>query len=74
MVCRIGMSTNPHCRIRYWKVQEGYTRPKILATGLTSQAQARGCRHSGGGRLVPRKRPVSLLCLGPTQAINAFSG
>ena len=61
MSCRIGMSTYPQERIRYWKNTEEHTHSKILASGLTySQAQARethearsrGCRHSGGGRFV----------------------
>ena len=61
MACRIGMSNNPSERIGYWKGQEGHTHSKILARRLTyaqaqkretKEAEARGCRHSGGGRPV----------------------
>ena len=61
MVCRVGMSTDPQSRINYWKNKEGHTHSKILAQGLTynqaqaresSEANARGCRHSGGGQHV----------------------
>ena len=64
MSCRVGMSTTPGARIRYWKDKEGHTRSKILASGLTysqalarekSAANARGCRHSGGGQPVVGK-------------------
>ena len=62
MACRVGMSTNPKERIEYWKREEGHTDSSILASGLTyeqalerekKEAEARGCRSSGGGRPVP---------------------
>ena len=34
MSCRIGMSTNPWERVRYWK-NNGYCSDQILARGLT---------------------------------------
>ena len=61
MACRIGMSTNPEERIRYWKNEEGHTHSKILASGLNynqalarekREAESRGCRYSGGGQHV----------------------
>ena len=64
MSCRVGMSTTPGARIRYWKDKEGHTRSKILAIGLTysqalarekSAAKVRGCRQSGGGQPVTGK-------------------
>lgn len=62
MACRVGMSTDPDERIRYWKEKEGHTYSTILASGLTySEAQAletkeareRNCRSSPGGQYVP---------------------
>ena len=62
MACRVGMSTKPLDRIKYWKDQEGHTHSKILADKLTyDRAQAReereaterGCRQSPGGKHVP---------------------
>ena len=58
MACRVGMSTDPDERIRYWKEKEGHTYSTILASGLTydealareeKEAKDRGCRQSGGG-------------------------
>ena len=62
MACRVGMSTSPGERIRYWKAQEGHTHSQILAKGLTyhqaqqretQEARNRGCRSSGGGEHIP---------------------
>ena len=64
MSCRVGMSTVPGARIRYWKDKEGHTRSRILARGLTYkqaqdreriEAKARGCRSSRGGPYVAGK-------------------
>lgn len=61
MTCRVGMSTSPEERSRYWMNAEGHTQWQILVSGLTyyqaqaretQEAQARGCRHSGGGQYV----------------------
>ena len=61
MACRVGMSTNPDERIRYWKEQEGHTYSTILARRLTydgalarekQEAEDRGCRYSGGGQRI----------------------
>ena len=58
MACRIGMSTDPEERIRYWKNEEGHTDHEILASNLLyreaqvleeSEANARGCRQEAGG-------------------------
>ena len=62
MACRVGMSTDPEKRIKYWKDKEGHTHSKILASGLTydealkreeEEALARGCCQSGRGPRVP---------------------
>ncbi len=59
--CRVGMSTDPDARIRYWKNREGHTHSRILASRLTydgalsrekSEAEARDCNYEGGGRRV----------------------
>ena len=61
MACRVGMSTKPLDRIDYWKDKEGHTDGEILDSGLTydealererSEADARGCCQSGGGKRV----------------------
>lgn len=61
MACRVGMSTNPQERIDYWKEAEDCTGGYVLHINLTydqalakekEEADARGCRQSGGG---PRK-------------------
>lgn len=58
MACRVGMSTDPEERIRYWKDKEGHTGGEILASGLTydeaqereeEEAEDRGCRQDAGG-------------------------
>ena len=61
MSCRIGMSTDPWGRIKYWK-NNGYSRGKILARDLTydqalqrEREEARNCgsrceQESGGPR------------------------
>ena len=61
MACRVGMSTNPDERIKYWKAVEGHTHSRILARGMTyenaikrekEEAQKRGCRYQQGGQPV----------------------
>lgn len=61
MACRVGMSTDPMERVKYWKAKEGYTNHDVLARGLSydqalareaKEAQTRGCKYEGGG---PRK-------------------
>ena len=58
MACRIGISTDPTRRIAYWKEEEGHTRSRIIASGLTyrqaqdrekTEARRRGCYRAGGG-------------------------
>ncbi len=59
MGCRIGMSTDPEERKRYWESQyEGFADWEILAEGLskdaaqekeTELAAQRGCESSPGG-------------------------
>ena len=58
MACRIGMSTDPEERIRYWKNKEGHVGHEILATGLLyheahvleqSEANDKRCRQEEGG-------------------------
>ena len=58
MGCRVGMSTDPQERIKYWKEKEGHTHSQILATGLTYdqatdrervEAEKRGCKYGSGG-------------------------
>ena len=58
MACRIGISTDPDNRIKYWKEKEGHTHSKILARKLTfgdaqiresEEAKNRGCISSPGG-------------------------
>ena len=64
MVCRVGMSTDPLERIKYWKENEGCTFGRVLKSRLTydealemekKEAQARGCRYSSGGMRVDGK-------------------
>ena len=64
MSCRVGMSTNPSARIQHWKDEEGHTHSKILASRLTydqalkrekSEATAKGCKYSEGGKYVAGK-------------------
>ena len=52
------MSTDPNERIEHWKREEGCTSGYVIASGLTydeaaarerEEAQAGGCRQSGGG-------------------------
>ena len=38
MGTRVGMDTDPHARIQYWMLTEGYTQGRVLASGLTSDA------------------------------------
>ena len=61
MACRIGMSTDPEERIRYWKNTEGHTGHNILATGLLyheaqifeqDAAKDKGCRQEEGGQYI----------------------
>ena len=64
MGCRVGMSTNPHERIEYWKKEEGHTDGAVLASQLTyeqaqdrerREAQALGCYSQPGGGYVVGK-------------------
>ena len=61
MTCRVGMSTDPEERIKYWKDKEGHTGSQILASGLTydqaqerekAEAEKRGCKYGPGGGYV----------------------
>ena len=61
MACRVGMSTTPYTRMKYWKDKEGHTHSEILVSDLTyeeaqtresREARARGCRSSPGGEYV----------------------
>ena len=58
MACRVGMSTNPDERIKYWKETEKCTDGYVVASELTYDealtkekelADLYGCRQSGGG-------------------------
>lgn len=58
MSCRVGSSTNPEERIKYWKDKEGHTGSEILAEALTydeakvlekHEAEKRGCEQEEGG-------------------------
>ena len=35
MACRVGMSTTPYTRMKYWREEEGYTKSAILGKNLT---------------------------------------
>lgn len=59
MAYRVGMSTDPHERIRYWMREEGHTNWEILANNLSynaaqrlekEEAERRDCRYNPGGR------------------------
>lgn len=58
MGCRVGMSTDPEERIRYWKRVEGHTSGRVISKGLTYReaqtkeeeaARSGGCVHAAGG-------------------------
>ena len=61
MACRVGMSTVPAERIKYWKNKENCTSGYVVKSGLTYDealelekdlARRGGCRQSGGGQRV----------------------
>lgn len=54
MACRVGMSTDPHERIRYWMRKEGHTNWEILANGLSYSAAQRREKEEGERRRVCR--------------------
>ena len=63
LMCRVGMTTNPSERRRYWESQHpGLRNWRVLVSGLTydeaqarerREAQRRGCEAEEGGPRVP---------------------
>ena len=71
MACRIGISTNPARRITDWKAEDGHTRSRIIASGLSyreaqdlekGEAKRRRCYRGGGGNL-GGKRHQAVRCV-----------
>ena len=62
MACRVGMSTAPRERMAHWRLAEGHTGGRVLASGLTygqasdmekREARRLGCHWQGGGDYIP---------------------